>query len=66
MARIASFGGLIIVIPRRLMQRGCWHTGGECSTVHTRKGAVPDASIPYEVPCQEGDEGCQERNHEEW
>ena len=32
-----------------------------------QKGEVQlDASILYEMPCQKGNEGCQEHNYEEW
>ena len=31
-----------------------------------KKGGSSNASILREVPCQEGDEGRQGHNHEEW
>jgi hypothetical protein len=31
-----------------------------------QEGGVFNASILYEVPCQEGNEGCQGHNDEEW
>ena len=39
------------------------YSGDELVTVRWR---WTNASILYEVPCQKGDEGCQEHNHEEW
>jgi len=33
---------------------------------HTKKEGRINASILYEVPRQEGNEGCQGDNHEEW
>jgi hypothetical protein len=38
----------------------------KCGILHANQGGERNASILYEVPRQEGYEGCEADYHEEW
>lgn len=40
--------------------------GGEISLRLNHRKEVKDASVLCEMPCQEGDEGSEKHNDEEW